>query len=110
METKLKHQDKDNECQETEGNITTSEGELELGKKSVSSSSRQCSLCPKVARDRADLLAHYSLVHFRAQLAGLVQCPECGARLRDNFSVLAGDLDTIATGRPLIDQSGGTQR
>ena len=44
VETKLKHQDKDNECQETEGNITTSEGELELGKKSVSSSSRQCTL------------------------------------------------------------------
>ena len=92
VETKLKHQDKDNECQETEGNITTSEGELELGKKSVSSSSRQCTLCPKVARDRADLLAHYSLVHFRAELAallgggpGLVQCPECGARLRDNY-------------------------
>ena len=26
------------------------------------------------------------------------------------FSGLAGNLDTIATGRPLIDQSGGTQR
>ena len=55
----------------------------------------KCGLCPKVGRDRPDLLAHYSLVHFKSELQEmlggdqtLTQCHLCGIKLKENANLV----------------------
>ena len=55
----------------------------------------KCEICPKVGRDRPDLLAHYCLVHFKSELQEmlggdptLTQCHLCGLKLKENANLV----------------------
>ena len=58
----------------------------------------QCSICPKQCRDRSDLLAHYSILHFKGELMKQMEllgyvdeknsCPLCTVKLRDKTSLV----------------------
>ena len=58
----------------------------------------QCSICPKQCRDRSDLLAHYSILHFKGELFQQIEllgsvdeknsCPLCTAKLNDKSSLV----------------------
>ena len=65
-------------------------------KPNISISDRfKCEICPKVGRDRPDLLAHYSLVHFKSELQKmlggdqtLTQCRLCGEKLKEHANLV----------------------